>query len=99
MINESALTGESVPVEKNNGDEAFAGTLNEGNSFHLSVTKLSDETIFSNITRMVEEAQNRPSKISKFIDRIESKYVVTVLVIVPIFIIILYAFKIGRAHV
>jgi len=92
MINESALTGESVPVEKNNGDEAFAGTLNEGNSFHLSVTKLSDETIFSNIIRMVEEAQNRPSKISKFIDRIESKYVVTVLVIVPIFIMILYAF-------
>src|SRR5690625_784575 len=92
MINESALTGESVPVEKNNGDEAFAGTLNEGNSFHLSVTKLSDETIFSNIIRMVEEAQNRPSKISKFIDPIELTYLVTVLVIVPIFIMILYAF-------
>src|SRR5699024_11805086 len=40
---------------------------------------------------MVEEAQNKPSRISKFIDRIESKYVMTVLIIVPIFIFILYS--------
>lgn len=91
MINEAALTGESIPAEKENGDEVFAGTINEGNAFYLQVNKLSSETVFSNIIRMVEEAQNRPSKISKFIDRIESKYVIGVLVAVPIFIFILYA--------
>lgn len=90
LVNEAALTGESIPVEKVSGEEAFAGTINEGNAFHLSVSKLSSETIFSNIIRMVDEAQNRPSQISKFIDRFESKYVITVLLAVPIFIAILY---------
>lgn len=93
LVNEAALTGESVPVEKDTGDEIFAGTINEGNVVHLTVNKLSSETVFSNIIRMVEEAQNRPSKISKFIDRIEAKYVIGVLVAVPIFIFILYAFQ------
>ncbi|MEI3599187.1 MULTISPECIES: heavy metal translocating P-type ATPase [unclassified Oceanobacillus] len=93
MVNEAALTGESVPVSKEKGDEVFAGTINEGHAFHLEVNKLSNETVFSNIIRMVEEAQNRPSNVSKFIDRIESKYVISVLVGVPIFIFILYAFN------
>lgn len=92
MISEAALTGESVPVEKKADENVFAGTINEGNAFHLTVTKLSHETVFSNIIRMVEEAQNRPSKVAKFIDRIESKYVMTVLIVVPIFIAILYYF-------
>lgn len=93
MINESALTGEAVPVSKEKGDEVFAGTINEGNAFYMEVNKLSSETVFSNIIRMVEEAQNRPSKVSKFIDRIESKYVLGVLIGVPIFIFILYYFN------
>ncbi|HHU19786.1 MAG TPA: heavy metal translocating P-type ATPase [Bacilli bacterium] len=92
MISEAALTGESVPVEKKADENVFAGTINEGNAFHLTVTKLSHDTVFSNIIRMVEEAQNRPSKVSKFIDRIESKYVMTALIVVPIFIAILYYF-------
>ncbi len=90
FVNESALTGESVPITKTQDDEVFAGTINEGNAFHLKVNKLANETVFSNIIRMVEEAQNRPSKVSKFIDRIESKYVIGVLIGVPIFIFILY---------
>lgn len=88
-INEAALTGESVPVEKTSGEEVFAGTINEGNVFYLTVTKPSSETIFSNIIRMVEEAQGRPSKISRFIDRLESRYVVGVLIAVPLFIVAL----------
>lgn len=92
LVNEAALTGESVPVEKNQGDEVFAGTINEGNAMQLKVTKSSDETVFSNIIRMVKEAQSRPSRISSFIDRIESQYVMSVLIIVPIFIFILYSF-------
>lgn len=90
QINEASLTGESLPAEKEPGDAVFAGTLNEGNVFHLTVNKTSDQTIFSNIIRMVEEAQNRPSHIAKFIDRFEKKYVTGVLIAVPVFIAILY---------
>ncbi|WP_373781876.1 heavy metal translocating P-type ATPase [Jeotgalibaca porci] len=90
QINEASLTGESLPAEKEPGDAVFAGTLNEGNVFHLTVNKTSDQTVFSNIIRMVEEAQNRPSHIAKFIDRFEKKYVTGVLITVPIFIAILY---------
>ncbi|WP_373786265.1 HAD-IC family P-type ATPase, partial [Jeotgalibaca porci] len=90
QINEASLTGESLPAEKESGDAVFAGTLNEGNVFHLTVNKTSDQTVFSNIIRMVEEAQNRPSHIAKFIDRFEKKYVTGVLITVPIFIAILY---------
>src|SRR5690625_3613721 len=72
-------------------EEVFAVTLNDGNVFHFKVTMSCDETIFSNIIRMVEEAQNRPSRISKFIDRIESRYVIAVLLIVPLFIFALYS--------
>ncbi|SDK23024.1 Cd2+/Zn2+-exporting ATPase [Jeotgalicoccus aerolatus] len=92
-VNEAALTGESVPVVKEKDEEVFAGTVNYGNSFRLTVTKTSDDTIFSNIVRMVEEAQQRPSKLSKTIDRIESKYVISVLIGVPVFIAILYFFN------
>ncbi len=90
QINEASLTGESLPAEKESGDAVFAGTLNEGDVFHLTVNKTSDQTVFSNIIRMVEEAQNRPSHIAKFIDRFEKKYVTGVLITVPIFIAILY---------
>lgn len=90
LLNEAALTGESVPVLKEKDAEVYAGTVNEGNAFHLHVNKTSSETVFSNIIRMVEEAQNRPSKVSKLIDRIESKYVISVLIGVPIFIALLY---------
>lgn len=90
QINEASLTGESLPTEKKRGDEVFAGTLNEGNAFNLSVNKTSDQTMFSNIIRMVEEAQSRPSRIAKFIDRFEKTYVIGVLIVVPLFIAALY---------
>ena len=72
IVNEAALTGESVPVEKELKGGSFAGTINEGNVFHIEVNKTLNQTMFSNIIRMVEEAQNKPSRIAKFIDRIES---------------------------
>lgn len=93
MLNETALTGESIPIEKEKGDAAFAGTINEGSAFYLKVTTANDETVFSNIVRMVEEAQGRPSKISSFIDRFESKYVITTLTVVPLFIALLYFWR------
>lgn len=89
-VNEMALTGESIPVEKEVGDEVFAGTLNEGHAVTLKVTKTSDETVFSNIIRMVEQAQQQPSKIGHVIAQFERYYVIGVLLTVPLFILTLY---------
>lgn len=90
ILNESALTGESLSVVKEKGEEVFAGTLNEGDAFRLTVNKLAHETVFSNIIHLVKEAQSRPSKTAKFIDQIENRYVIAVLIAVPLLIAILY---------
>ena len=90
VVNEASLTGESEPVTKESGEEVFAGTINEGDSFRLEVSKEKKDTVFSNIIRMVEEAQSKPSNRERFINRLESKYVTVVLIAVPIFIAVLY---------
>ena len=89
-VNEMALTGETLPVEKEVGDEVFAGTLNEGHAVTLKVSKTSDQTVFSNIIRMVGQAQNQPSKIGSWIELFERYYVIAVLLAVPLFILSLY---------
>lgn len=89
LINESTLTGESIPVLKEKGDEVYAGTINEGEVFKAIVNKEEKDTIFSNIIRMVEQAQNNPSKKQRIIEKIESKYVISVLILVPLFILAL----------
>ncbi|QZN88429.1 cadmium-translocating P-type ATPase [Vagococcus lutrae] len=91
-INESTITGESVPAEKLASEEVFAGTINVGNTFEMTVTKTSDDTIFSKIVQLVDEAQNTPSKTASFIDRIENTYVKVVLMLVPLMIFIPYLF-------
>lgn len=90
LVNEAALTGESLPVSKEVGAEVFAGTINEGDAFQMTVNKLASETVFSKIIHLVEEAQSHPSQIASFIDQIETKYVTGVLVTVPLFIAALY---------
>ena len=60
-----ALTGESIPVEKSKEIMLLPEQCEV--MFYLAGTKLSHETVFSNIIRMVEEAQKRPSKVSKFV--------------------------------
>ncbi|MCO7150736.1 heavy metal translocating P-type ATPase [Vagococcus lutrae] len=91
-INEATITGESVPAEKTASEEVFAGTINVGNTFEMTVTKTSDDTIFSKIVQLVDEAQNTPSKTASFIDRIENTYVKVVLMLVPLMIFIPYLF-------
>lgn len=90
LVNESSLTGESIPINKKKGEEVFAGTINEGDAFNIEVSKEKKDTIFSNIVKMVENAQKNPSKRQSFINKIESKYVITILIVVPLFIAGLY---------
>ncbi|BBM18104.1 ATPase [Enterococcus avium] len=86
-IDESAISGESVPVEKDIHDEAFGGTINLGQAFTLEVTKTSNNTLFAQILRLVENAQNEQSATATFIEKIENVYVKIVLLAVPLMIV------------
>lgn len=87
VFNESVINGESIPKEKTIGDEIFGGTINLGNEVTVSVTKTSSETVFANIIKLVKEAQNSKTKTESFIQRVENKYVLFILIGVPLAIL------------
>ena len=88
VINEASITGEPIPATKYRHDEVIGATINEENSFDMEVTTENDNTLFSKIIKMVETAQNNPSKVDSFIQGIEDNYVKIVLIAVPLFILV-----------
>lgn len=89
VINESSITGEPLAVTKYTGAEIIGGTINEEAAFDMLVTVEDKDTLFSKIIRMVEEAQDSPSKTDSKIQQIEDTYVKIVLLAVPIFIVLM----------
>ena len=87
-IDESAITGESMPIQKNMGDEVFAGTVNITGSMSIQVTKLSADTIFQKIINLVQTAQSEKSPSQLFIERFEGTYVKVVLAVVALMMIL-----------
>ncbi|CAN5657590.1 N/A [soil metagenome] len=79
-IDQSTITGESVPVRKDAGDEVFAGTINQGGSLVVEVTKLAGETMLARIVRLVEEAREERAPAQHFIDRFAHPYTLLVVV-------------------
>lgn len=70
MVDESMLTGESIPVKKNEKDFVIGASLNKNGSFKLEATKVGDETVLSSIIKMVEDAQESKAPIQKIADKI-----------------------------
>jgi Zn2+/Cd2+-exporting ATPase len=83
-VDEAAITGESMPVTKNKGDEVFAGTVNLNGVLTVNVTKASSETLFQKIITLVQSAQSEKSPSQQFIERFESTYVKGVLIVVAL---------------
>ncbi|MDP2655764.1 MAG: heavy metal translocating P-type ATPase [bacterium] len=80
-VDESMVSGEPVPVEKNVGDKVVAGTINTTGAFTFKATKVGSETLLAHIIQMVEDAQGSKAPIQALADKISSIFVPVVLVI------------------
>ncbi len=78
-IDQSPITGESIPVEKGEGDTVFAGTINGAGALTVEVTKLAADSTLSRIIKLVEEAQQDATPTQRFIDRFSQPYTLGVI--------------------
>ena len=80
-VDESMLTGESLPVEKKEGDNVFGATLNKTGSFRFRVSKVGAETMLAQIVKLVEEAQGSRAPIQQLADKVSAVFVPVVIMI------------------
>jgi P-type Cu+ transporter len=78
-VDESMITGESIPVTKREGDEVIGATMNTSGSFRLEVTRVGKDTALSQIMKLVEEAQGSKAPIQRLADRISGVFVPAVI--------------------
>lgn len=86
-VNQSAITGESMPVEKRAGDEVFAGTLNELGAMEITVTRLGQDTTLGQIVRLVKDAQATQAPVQ----RVANKYAKVLVPVTFAIAILVYA--------
>lgn len=87
-IDESAISGEPLPISKSEGDEVFAGTVNLNGAITMEMTKENSETLFQKIIQLVQSAQSEKSPSQQFIEKFEGTYVKFVLLGVAIMMVL-----------
>ena len=80
-VDESMITGESIPIEKQVGDEVIGGTLNKTGSFQFRATKVGKDTALASIIRMVKDAQGSKAPIQRVVDLVSGYFVPTVMIL------------------
>lgn len=83
-VDESPITGESIPVSKKEGDGVFAGTVNGAGAITVEITKPASETLFQRIIELIQNAQEEKSPAQAFIERFEGIYVKGVIAVVAV---------------
>ncbi|WP_300442006.1 heavy metal translocating P-type ATPase [Christiangramia sp.] len=89
-IDESMITGEPIPVDKQEGDKVNSGTINGNQSFTMTAEKVGNETLLAQIIKMVNDASRSRAPIQKLADRI-SAYFVPIVVIISIITFVIWA--------
>ncbi|MBI2415761.1 MAG: heavy metal translocating P-type ATPase [Candidatus Kerfeldbacteria bacterium] len=89
-VDESMITGESLPIEKQMGDAVIGGTINKTGSFECEVTKVGSATALAQIIRLIEEAQGSKAPIQNFADRISARFVPIVIGIAIVTFLVWY---------
>ncbi|MDU5743555.1 MAG: heavy metal translocating P-type ATPase, partial [Finegoldia magna] len=89
-VDESMITGESMPVKKQVGDECIGSTINKNGSFVFEAKKIGEDTVLSQIVKLVEDAQSNKAPIQRLADKISSVFVPIVIVIAVITFAITY---------
>ncbi len=80
-VDESMITGESIPVEKNPGDEVIGATINKTGTFKFRATRVGKDTFLSQIIKLVEEAQGSKAPIQRLVDKVTGVFVPAVMLI------------------
>lgn len=81
FVDESMISGEPIPVQKEKGAKVFAGTINQKGSFKMNAEKVGGETVLAQIIRMVKEAQGSKAPVQKLVDKIAGIFVPIVIAI------------------
>jgi Cd2+/Zn2+-exporting ATPase len=87
-VDQSAITGESIPVAKQNGDLILAGAINQTGSLDVRVTRLAKDSTIARLIQMVEEARSEKAETQRFIDQAEQYYALGVIILTALFIVI-----------
>ncbi len=96
-VDESMITGESMPVEKRAGDEVIGATINKTGSFRFEATKVGKDTALANIIRMVQDAQATKVPIQRIVDVVSGYFTPAVIILAIVGFVVWYLFGPGPA--
>jgi Zn2+/Cd2+-exporting ATPase len=87
-VDQSPITGESVPVDKNTGDQVFAGTINKDAALEVRVNALAADNTLARVMKLVAEAQSQQSNTQRFIDRFTQRFVPAVFIATALIVLV-----------
>jgi Cd2+/Zn2+-exporting ATPase len=83
-VNQAAITGESMPVEKAKGDQAFAGTMNGNGALEIKTEKIAEDTTIAHIIHLIEEAEEKRAPIQNIADRFTTYFLPFILILAAV---------------